>query len=227
MAIRQADGCVFLRMRKITAIKAQKKNPQRVNIFLDGEFAFGLTRIVAGWLQVGQVLSEEKIAELQAEDSRETAYLRALNFLSYRPRSLAEIRRNLRKHEVPETAIEATLERLRKNGFANDEDFARAWVENRNTFRPRGRRVLRLELRQKGITDEIIQAVLDDLVDDEQLAYQAGKKKARKLAKLEWQVFRRKLGDFLARRGFTYSVIAPLLRQLWDEVQKETGGDHF
>ncbi len=212
-------------MQKITAIKAQRKNPQRVNIFLDGEFAFGLTRIVAGWLQVGQMLNEEKIAALQAEDDLEMAYLRALNFLSYRPRSLAEIRRNLHKHKAPETIIEATLERLQQKNFANDKEFARIWIENRNTFRPRGRRALSYELRQKGLDDEIIQPILDELVDDEALAYQAGIKRARKLAHLEWQDFRRKLGAFLARRGFSYAVIAPLIPQLWDEAQDKENED--
>ncbi len=208
-------------MQKITAIKPQRKNSRRVNIFLDGEFAFGLTRIVAGWLQIGQMLSEKKIAELKAEDELELAYLRALNFLSYRPRSKAEIRRNLRKYKVSELLIEPTVERLEQNNFVNDKDFAQIWVENRNSFRPRGRRALSVELRQKGIADDVIQSTLDELVNEEILAYQAGIKKAEKLAKYEWQDFRKKLSGFLARRGFSYAVISPLLPQLWEEVQTE------
>lgn len=208
-------------MQKITALSAQRRNPQRINVFLDGEFAFGLTRIVAGWLQIGQVLDEKKIAALKDEDEREIAYIRALNFLSFRPRSIAEVERNLRKHQLSEVNISATTERLKENNFVNDQDFARVWVENRNSFRPRGRRALSVELRQKGISDEIIQPVLDEIVDDEALAYQAGIKKANKLANLEWEDFRRKLGAFLARRGFSYSVIGPLLRPLWDEVRPE------
>ena len=208
-------------MQKITALKAQRKNTQRVSIFLDGEYAFGLTRIVAGWLRIGQMLSEEEIAALKAEDDLELAYLRALNFLSYRPRSKAEIRRNLRKYKVPELLIEPTVERLEQNKFINDKEFAQIWVENRNSFRPRGRRALGVELRQKGIADEVIQSTLDELVNEEILAYQAGIKKAKKLAKYEWQDFRKKLSGFLARRGFSYGVISPLLPQLWEEVRSE------
>ncbi len=78
---------------KITAIEPQQRNPQRVNVYLDGAFAFGLTRITAAWLQVGQEISEEKIASLQAEDANEIAYQKALHFLSYRPRSSREIRK--------------------------------------------------------------------------------------------------------------------------------------
>src|SRR5574340_1504638 len=118
-------------MRTITAIEVQKNNPNRVNIYLDGEFAFGLARITAAWLKTGQKLDEEKIERLQAEDARERAYQQAMLFLSYRARSEAEIRQNLKKHEIPEAVIEATLERLREEKLANDPEFARTWVENR------------------------------------------------------------------------------------------------
>ena len=209
-------------MKKITAIQVQKKDPKRVNIYLDGEFAFGLARITAAWLQTGQTLDEEKIAKLQAEDNRERALQQAYLFLSYRARSEDEIRQNLRKHEYPEAVIEATLERLQQDGFANDEKFARALVENRNTFRPRGRRALAMELRQKGIDDETIQSTLEGL-DEETLAYEAGLKKASRLRILEWSDFRKKLGDFLSRRGFSYSVTASTVKRLWDEV-REAGG---
>jgi regulatory protein len=204
-------------MQKITAIVVQKKNPKRVNIYLDGEFAFGLARITAAWLQTGQTLDEEKIAKLQAEDSREKALQQALLFLSYRVRSENEIRQNLRKHEYTEPVIEETLEHLRRDGFANDNQFARAWVENRNTFRPRGRRALTMELRQKGIDDSTIESVLEG-VDDEALAYEAGLKKAGKLKVQEWSEFRKKVSEFLARRGFSYPVISPIVTRLWDEM---------
>ena len=207
-------------MRKITALQVQKKNPNRVNIHLDGEYAFGLARVVAAWLQEGQTLDEEKIANLQAEDARERAMQQAMLFLSYRARSEKEIRENLSKHEIPDAVIEDTLERLRRGGFADDKNFASAWVENRSTFRPRGRRALALELRQKGIDDSTIKSVLKD-VDEESLAHEAGQKKARKLRVQEWSEFRKKMSDFLARRGFSYSVIAPIVSRLWSEIHVE------
>jgi regulatory protein len=217
-------------MKKITAIQVQRNNPNRVNVYLDGEFAFGLARIVAAWLQVGQMLDEQKIAELQAEDSRERAMQQALLFLSYRARSENEIRKNLSKHEIPDAVIEETLERLRREGFADDKKFASAWVENRSTFRPRGRRALALELRQKGIDDHTIESALEG-IDDEALAYEAGQKKARKLALSlskgqDWTEFRKKMSEFLARRGFSYSVIAPIVKRLWNEAHAE-GEEHI
>ena len=204
-------------MKKITAIEVQKRTPSRVNIFLDGEFAFGLARIVAAWLRVGQELDEKKIEQLQAEDARERALQQALLFLSYRVRSESEIRQNLRKHEIPETVIDQTLERLRQDGFANDDQFAKAWVENRNAFRPRSRRMLAMELRQKGLGDESVKSALES-VDDEALAYEAAQKRAPRYKDLEWNDFRKKLSDFLARRGFSYSVTSTTVTRIWNET---------
>ena len=207
-------------MKKITALTVQKKNPNRVNVHLDGEFAFGLARIVAAWLSVGQELSEEKIEQLQAEDARERAFQQAMLFLSYRARSEAEIRQNLRKHEIPEPVIEQTLDRLRQDGFANDHQFAQAWVENRSTFRPRSRRMMAMELRQKGLSAEAVSSAVEG-VDDESLAYEAAQKRMARYKGLEWNDFRKKLSDFLARRGFSYSVIAPVVTRIWNEAHKD------
>lgn len=214
--------CFKAGMKKITAIETQKKNPNRVNIYLDEQFAFGLSRIVAGWLQVGQFIEDEKIARLQAEDAREEAMQRALNFLGYRARSRDEVRKNLEKHELTEAVIEDTLTRLERSGLLNDHDFAHAWVENRNTFRPRGRRALKMELRHKGIDEETIQQTLERSSPEDELALQAAQKYARKLKGLAWPEFRNKLGGFLARRGFSYEVIAPVIRQVWN---LEDGGE--
>src|SRR5687768_7108854 len=214
-----APGCVCL-MKKITAIQVQKRTPNRVNIHLDGEFAFGLARIVAAWLRVGQELNEEKIEQLQAEDARERAFQQAMLFLSYRSRSESEIRQNLRKHEIPELVVEHTLERLRQGGFANDNQFARAWVENRSMFRPRSRRLMSMELRQKGLDDEAVLSAVES-VDDDALAYEAAQKRATRFKGLEWNEFRKKLSGFLARRGFSYSVIAPVVTRIWNELQKD------
>ena len=218
-----ALGCVYL-MKKITAIEVQKRSPNRVNIHLEGEFAFGLARIVAAWLRVGQELSEEKIEQLQLDDARERAYQQAMLFLSYRARSESEIRQNLRKHEIPEPVVEQTLERLRQDGLANDHQFARAWVENRSAFRPRSRRLMAMELRQKGLNDEAVSAAVAE-VDDEALAYEAAQKRVGRLKGLEWNEFRKKLSDFLARRGFSYSVIAPVVTRMWNEAHKDE--QHF
>jgi regulatory protein len=190
----------------VTAMKVQKRNPQRVNIYLDGEYAFGLARITAAWLQIGQQLSDEKIAQLRADDSHEAAYQKALGFLDYRPRSSAEVRRNLEKHGYDPEVIEQTLERLGRSGLVNDGQFAQTWVDNRSEFRPRGRRLLSMELRQKGLDDEAIESALSGL-DEEELSYQAALKYQRKLQGLPKPDFRRKLAGFLA-----------VLERVWQET---------
>lgn len=213
-------------MRTITAIEPQRKDPRRVNLHLDGAFAFGLAGIVAAWLKVGQELSEERILALQAEDEQESTYQKALHFLSYRPRSSQEVRRNLLGRGCDPTLVEATLSRLMQAGLVDDQAFARAWVENRNTFHPRGRSALRIELRRKGLDDETVRAVLDGLEaeDEENLALQAARTQARRYAGLEWQAFRQKLGGFLARRGFSYATLAPVISKVWEELQTADTG---
>jgi regulatory protein len=209
---------------KITAIEPQQKNPQRVNVYLDGEFAFGLATIVAAWLKVGQELSDEKVASLKAEDEGEVTYQKALHFISYRPRSSMEVRQNLTKRGISETLTAETVNRLQQNGQLNDEAFARAWTENRNEFRPRSKSALRMELRQKGLDEEIIQTVLEEQVDEEALALAAARKYARRLEGREWTEFRKKLGGFLARRGFSYATLAPVVSEVWKESQTADGG---
>jgi len=200
----------------ITALKIQKRDKGRVSVYIDDDFAFGLSRLAAGWLTIGQELSDEKIRELQEAETRERAYHRALNYLSYRPRSEAEVRRNLIKHDTPEDCIEETLERLRYLDLVSDRQFAETWVENRSTFRPRGRRALYSELRAKGIHNEIIDEVLQNL-DEDDLAYRAAQKKIRQYRSLAWPEFKKKMLGFLARRGFNYGVAAPAIEKTWSE----------
>lgn len=207
--------------RKITALKAQKKNPNRVSVYLDDEYAFGLAKIVAAWLQVGQTLSDEKIAELKEQDNSEVALQKALRFLSYRPRSEAEIQKKLTDQGYTPAVIQEVLDKLRKNQLIGDSEFARTWIENRNTFRPRSHRLLTLELRQKGVAEDVIQETLADNVDEEELAYQAAIRYVRRLEGADWETFRRKLSGFLGRRGFSYGTIAPVVRRVWSETRSE------
>lgn len=202
---------------RITALKVQKRNQQRVNVYLDGEFAFGLARITAAWLSVGQVLSEEKIAQLQAEDELEKYYQRALRLLNYRPRTETEISQYLQKKSASEDIIGIVLNRLKTSGLVDDERFAQNWVENRTELRPRSRRALVYELRQRGVSDEIIQDSIDQ-TDDGDLAYQAALRRARRITSLDWNEYRQKMLRYLAQRGFNYDVSNEAARRIWDEI---------
>ena len=207
--------------KKITALKVQKRDPNRVNVYLDGEFAFGLTKIVAAWLQVGQVLSSEKISSLQSQETLEVAYLKALHYLSYRPRSESEVESSLKEKGFDEGVIAYVLERLKQDRYLGDEQFAQLWVENRSSFRPRSRRMLRYELRQKGVSEENISNALDGAEEESSLAYQAAARYASRLKDEEWDTFRKRLAAFLARRGFSYGTISPEVRTVWTELHAE------
>lgn len=208
-------------VRKITALKLQKRNHQRINVYLDGEFAFGVSRIVAAWLEVGQEINDEKIAQLKEEDNQEVAYQRALKFIGYRVRSEVEVRDKLSKSDYSEAVIERVIQHLGRIGILDDQRFAEAWVENRVEFRPRSRRALSFELRQKGISEDVIEETLANTPEDEQLAYMAASKQSRKYQNLEWPDFRRKLSGYLARRGFSYYIIAPVMDRVWAELRSD------
>ena len=202
----------------ITDIKAQKRNPQRVAIYLDGEFAFGLARIVAAWLAVGRKLDDREIAKLQDQDTLESAHQKALHFLSYRPRSVAEIEKKLAEKGFSEQMVADTVGRLQSSGLLNDEQFARTWVENRESFHPRSPRALSFELKQKGVAEEAIRQAIGDMPDEDSLAYQAAESHMRRLVALDHISFKKKLVGYLGRRGFSYEVIFRIVDRLWDEL---------
>lgn len=203
---------------RITALKVQKKNSNRVNVYLDGEFAFGVSRIVAAWLRVDQVLTEEKIASIKEQETQEAALQKAMLLLSYRPRAEAEIRQRLGQAGFETGVIDQVIERLRANGLVQDAGFAREWVENRGAFRPRSHKMLAYELRRKGVTEDAIQKALDETSSDDELAYQAAVRYAHKLAGLEFDEFHRRLLAYLGRRGFSYGTAAPIVQKAWREI---------
>jgi regulatory protein len=208
-------------MLTVTRLEPQKRNPQRLNVYLDGEFAFGISRASAPWLAEGDQLSQQKVQDLQRGDLIEGAYQRALNFLSYRSRSEQEISRNLTKHEIPQDIIPEVIERLRQSSLVDDRAFARNWIENRIQFKPRGKRALSQELYQKGITQEIIDDALHDL-DENQLARDCARKKASTYKTLDWESFQKKMSGYLNRRGFPYPIIRDTVRESWEEINQES-----
>jgi regulatory protein len=209
---------------QITSIKTQRRNRKRVNVYLDGEYGFSLGLEVAASLKRGDSLSAEEIEELQLRDSEEMAYSRSLKYLAYRPRSTAEVRRYLRKKAVSEQVSERVAGRLREVGLLDDRAFAEYWVENRETFRPRSRRLLRQELRQKGIDEELVSEVLTG-VDEENSAHRAAVRQAPKYARLDDEGFRQKMSSFLRRRGFNYEVAREAVSRLLLQRGGEETGD--
>ncbi len=212
----------------ISALVAQKKNPDRVNVYLDGKFAFGLAAIEAVRLRRGQLLSDSDIEHLQAADDVEQAHEKALRFLSNRPRSEWEVRQNLLKAGYADESIEQVLERLRSVALLDDAAFARYWIENRTQFKPRGAAALRQELRRKGVTRDVIDEVLTETEhDDDKAALQAALAKANRYRQLPRPEFAQKLGAYLARRGFNYEISREAVAAAWQAVHAEEPLTHF
>lgn len=202
----------------ITDIQAQKRNRNRVNIFLDGQYAFSLDRMAAAWLTVGRQLSVEDISRLQEKDEFQTALNRALHFLSYRARARQEMQTYLQNKGYETGLIDRVIAKLTEERLIDDLDFAQNWVDNRERFRPRSQSLMRLELHQKGVAEsEIEQALQISDLDDFALAMKAGKKLSRRYQLLDKPEYDRKLAASLQRRGFSYSVVRECLPLLWKE----------
>lgn len=210
---------------KLTAIRTQQRERGRLNIELDGEYAFSLQATLATRLTVGQELTETQIEQLRADDVIEKAYDRALGFLSFRPRSADEIRRYLLKRSLEPDAIDQIIGRLEKARLVNDREFAEFWVENRETFRPRGAWALRAELRQKGVAEPVIEAALDDL-DEQESAMRAAESAARRYGRQDRDDFYRHMIGYLQRRGFPYGTSRKVTEHYWEQVQSEQDSDN-
>ncbi|HXL36893.1 MAG TPA: RecX family transcriptional regulator [Ktedonobacteraceae bacterium] len=200
-------------------------NPDRINLFVDGRFLMGVNTVIV--LQVGlrleQELSPEQLEQLHSEEIEQRAVDRALNYLSYRPRSREEVRRYLRRKETPPEIIETALERLDRLDFVNDRTFAGFWIESREHFSPRGARALKNELRMKGVERDVVDELVNDEQDEER-ALRAGRKKAMTLVNtpnIDYATFRNRLGSFLQRRGFGFQVVTKTVRELWKELKEE------
>lgn len=207
-------------MPEITALTVQRRRRNRVNVFLDGEYAFSLQDTLAATLRLGQELDEQAIAALQQADAVEDAYDRVLNYLSYRPRSTWEVRRYLQKRALSEPAQHAVLQRLTRAGLVNDREFAQFWVENRMAHRPRGRQALRAELRQKGIATDVAESAVAD-VDEDAAALVVAEARVGRLSQLDRQTFYQRMYGYLQRRGFSYDVCRRISDRLWEQVAAE------
>jgi regulatory protein len=205
-------------MPVVTLLERQKKRKDRVNVYLDGEFAFGLNELDAVLLRKGQQLTDEQVAQLRDKDAVLLAEDSAIRFLSYRPRSIQEVRRHLTDKEIPAPTIEAAIERLQTAGYLDDAAFVLFWIENRNRFQPRGPMALRYELRQKGVDDRLINELVSENVDVDAAALAASQSQLRRYRGKPRQLFRQKMAAFLQRRGFSYSTASQAIRQLIEEL---------
>lgn len=210
----------------VTRLVLQQKNHQRVNVYLDGVYAFALPDTEAARLKVGQHLDDDDISRLRHVDDEARAFDRAARLLASRPRSQAEIETHLRQAEFSPETIAAAIVRLQEQGYVDDAAFVQWWIDNRSRFNPRGQAALRHELLQKGIQRRLIDEALAPLDAAEQ-ALAAARPRAERWRLLPQPEFYKKMVGFLQRRGFDYATAGAVAGRLWQEQGHDADDDIF
>ena len=143
----------------------------------------------------------------------------AYRYLSYRPRSEAEIRHRLHQRGFTDDMAEKAIAKLREQNLSDDFTFAQFWKDNRLSFRPKSKRLIKKELRDKKVAAAIIEQVIED-IDDEEIAYKLGSSRLPALANLDYPDFYRRLSSYLTYRGFGYEVIKRTVALVWQEKEQ-------
>ncbi len=198
----------------VTAIEPQARHPDRVNIFIEGEFAIGLAASVAleSGIVIGQLLSDTDAQQLAEAEEVHRATESALRLVSYRARSESEIRQRLSRKDFSAPAIDAAIRQMRDWGYINDQEFARQWVASRESHRPRSTRLMKRELASKGVDAETADRAVDDAdIDDFRVALDLARKWMPRIEREDAQTQRRRLSGYLQRRGFGWDVVRRVL----------------
>ncbi|MEO8514255.1 MAG: RecX family transcriptional regulator [Ignavibacteria bacterium] len=201
----------------ITKIDKQKKNNKRYNLYIDGEFFCGIydDTILKFGIASGDEISEKNMNEIRDFDEYMYGKKAAFDFLSYRVRSISEIKKKLRTKKLSEENIEKVIVHLTELHLVNDEDFARQLVKEKIKNKPAGRKLLQQKLFEKGIPKTIGEEVLNSILTEEtekELALKVYDKLKPKLKGLEIQERKRKIYETLARKGFDYEIINEIIR---------------
>lgn len=195
---------------KITNLKQGMKNPERVNVFVDGAFSFSLdvAQVVEFKLKVGMEISEERLVEYKSASDFGKLYQRALEWVLVRPRSKKEandyLYKKIYEKKLNKDYIDLIINKLKNKNYLNDLSFAEWYVENRFAKKGISRKRLELELMKKGISKEIIDEVLDKRNDEEEIK----KIIAKKRSKYDDE----KLISYLCRQGFSFELARNLVR---------------
>ena len=205
-------------MSVITRLATARNRDKKINIYLDGKYTLSLPAdvVIQEGLKTDQELSASRVKSLAAAERQRRCRNAAVLYLSHRPRSEFEVRQRLQRRGFEGDCIENVVTNLKEQGHIDDASFARFWKENRQDFNPRSRWLTSVELQRKGISRELIDQVVSE-VDDNDNAYQAALNKARHLSSPDYQLFRRRLGEHLKRRGFNYEVINTTIARVWQE----------
>ena len=209
---------------RVISLRAGHRRGRQSILLDDGRsFVYSDEACLSAGVRVGAVADEAYLQQLDIAEQRTSAHESAIRLLSYRARSEREVRSRLAQRGIGADIIAEELQRLRAAGLLDDEAFAKMWVQERVQLAPRGERLLRNELRAKGISADSIDVATGD-VDDHATALSLARTRARKLSSASYDEFRRKVGGLLRRKGFDYVVTSSVLREVWAESGGESAG---
>lgn len=210
---------------EITKLEAQKNNPDRVSVFIDGEFAFGVHQdlVLKHRLRAGRELTPDERQAIVEDDRVAKAKTRALDYLAHKPRTETEVRRKLRQKEYSEPVIESVIERLHELSYLDDAEYAEQYVERRFASKGYGPVRIRQELRKRGIDRHLAETAVDDFFEDESTLAAAREKAQKRWSRIAREDDARKRRDklyrYLKRRGYTYDTIRVVIDEM--EAQHE------
>ena len=198
-------------MNEITAITPQIKDKRRCNIYVDGRFCCGLTleATVKNRLKVGQIITPDRLAEIQLDSEKNTAFDKALTHISATQKTEKQMREFLQGKGYLPSVIDYVVEKLRSYNFLNDGQYAEAYVESLS--KRKGSKLLRMELRGKGVSDAAIDAALDTLPAEreEETAKALLEKYMR--GKLCDKTTLQKACRYLLGKGYDYDIVKSVL----------------
>ena len=197
----------------VTKLSFQKKNRERVNVFINDKYAFSLNVEIAKEIKKGELLTENKIAKLQNSDLFFRAYEDALKYISLRVRSTYEVKKYLKGKNYNDDIVDEVLEnRLKK--YLNDEVYAKLFIENRERFNPKSSYALAYELRNKGINEAIIDSALKNF-NNKDSALSVIKKNKFRFKNKKGSELKKKVFVFLQGKGFDFETIY----DVWRDIQ--------
>jgi regulatory protein len=211
--------------KTITQIIVQQKRKNRCSIYLENEFGFGLHQDVVFQfgLKKGDSLTENQIEEILYSEEKKKAKERAINFLSYRDRSEKEMRTKLKQVGFEDNIIDLVVEDLKRIKLIDDKKFALTFARNKLITRPMGEFLIRQELVQKGISKDFIKQTVEEIYEkDDQLsiALELAHKRKKLVANLDELKAKKRVSDFLLRRGFNWEIVSQVIEQ-WNEIEIE------
>lgn len=201
----------------VSAITQQKKDETRYNIFIDGTYAFALPMqdILYFKLKEGREVPEETVEYIQNSLIYIKAQDTALHYIGYKMRTVQEIRRKLSEKEFSEEVIEKVVAFLEKYGYADDREYCRKYIREKLRMKPKSGYALKIELRQRGISARIVDEVMMETeMDEAGDAFHWLERKSRGQWPPADEKQKKKLYDFLLRKGYSYDIIGEAFRQM-------------